>query len=253
MSRVVRRLARRFLGVSRVPTYYLPWLTRPGLDCVLVLSNVEARFKVGHNEGPFPVVVEQYDAAGVLVGTYRIVLETAIDIVEVPLTAVPDGYGFVVVTGAGLNSDLYVTLADGEAYTATHGRHEFIERYPAPARLLHGVIGTALTPAQRTFPAFHRDQYVYGGPDDRSLLLLLNLADITNRIRVTTTVDGREDVRLLPIPPRGAHLFDPATFDAGRHDRVRALHLSGNAWFNLYVVGTGRDALAGALSLMHVK
>jgi hypothetical protein len=54
---MIRVLARRVLGVERVPTYFLPWLTRPGLACSVLLSNVEARFKSGHNAGPFPVVV----------------------------------------------------------------------------------------------------------------------------------------------------------------------------------------------------
>ena len=252
MSRVVRRLARRLLGVSRVPTYYLPWLTRPGLECVLVLSNVEARFKVGHNEGPFPVTIVQHDAAGAVVGEYRTVLDTVTDVVEVPLTAVRNGHGLVTVAGDGLNSDLYVTLSDGATYTATHGRHEWIERYPPPARLLHATIAATLAPARQTFPAFRRDQYVYGGSGDRSLLLLLNLADIPNRIRVTTPGVGK-GARLLTVPPLGAHLFDPDTFGAGNGARVRAFHLTGNAWFNLYLVGTGRDALAGSLTLMHVK
>ena len=45
----LRKLAKRVLGVQRQPTYYLPWLTRPHLQCALVLSNVESRFKVGYN------------------------------------------------------------------------------------------------------------------------------------------------------------------------------------------------------------
>jgi hypothetical protein len=31
------------------------------------------------------------------------------------------------------------------------------------------------------------------------------------------------------------------------------LRLTGNAWFNLYLVGAGTRNLEGALSLMHVK
>jgi hypothetical protein len=34
---------------------------------------------------------------------------------------------------------------------------------------------------------------------------------------------------------------------------VDRLRLSGNAWFNLYLVGAGPRDLDGALSLMHVK
>ncbi|HET7875261.1 MAG TPA: hypothetical protein VFN71_07025 [Methylomirabilota bacterium] len=67
MANSLRALARRLLGVTRVPTYYLPWLTRPGLECTLVLHNVEARFKPGYNEGPFAVSVTQYDADSAVV------------------------------------------------------------------------------------------------------------------------------------------------------------------------------------------
>ena len=34
---------------------------------------------------------------------------------------------------------------------------------------------------------------------------------------------------------------------------VKHLHLEGNAWFNLYLIGAGPRDLAGPLSLMHVK
>ena len=47
MATSLRGLAQRLLGVRRTPTYYLPWLTRPGLECVLLLNNVEARLKAG--------------------------------------------------------------------------------------------------------------------------------------------------------------------------------------------------------------
>ena len=59
MHRALRTLARRLLGVRRTPAYYLPWITRPGLECALVLHNVEARFKPGWNEGPFELTAEQ--------------------------------------------------------------------------------------------------------------------------------------------------------------------------------------------------
>ena len=35
----------------RNSTYYLPWLTRPGLDCVVLLNNIESRFTSGR-DGP---------------------------------------------------------------------------------------------------------------------------------------------------------------------------------------------------------
>src|SRR6266403_1600322 len=61
MARHLRSLAREWLGVMRPRTYYLPWITRPGLECALVLSNVEARFKPEFSAGPFPATVVQYD------------------------------------------------------------------------------------------------------------------------------------------------------------------------------------------------
>ena len=43
----LRSLARRVLGVTRESTYYLPWLTRPGLECVVLVNNIESRFTSG--------------------------------------------------------------------------------------------------------------------------------------------------------------------------------------------------------------
>jgi hypothetical protein len=255
MANAARALARTLLGVTRVPTYYLPWLARPGLECALVLSNVEARFKVGYNEGPYPVVVRQYDADGALAGAHDLALRDATDVVELPLEAARGGCGIVTVAGERLHSDLYVTVSDGESYSATHGRGEWIERYPAAARLVHGVLGPALAMAGRTVPAFERDQYAYAGADSRSHLLFMNLSNITNRVRVVAT---RESVsagpQVLAIPPLGARLLDvTALVGASEETRVWRLHVTGNAWFNFYVVGAGPRDLAGPLSLMHVK
>jgi hypothetical protein len=53
----------------------------------------------------------------------------------------------------------------------------------------------------------------------------------------------------------GSFLFDIAQLGepgAGA-PAVEHLHLEGNAWFNLYLVGAGPRDLAGPLSLMHVK
>src|SRR5262245_55725986 len=128
MANGSRALARSLLGLTRVPTYYLPWLARPGLDCTLVLSNVEARFKVGWNHGPYPLAIRQHDADGAIVGRHDLALRDVTDIIELPLGGA-SGYGFVTVAGEHVYSDLYVTLSDGESYTATHGRGEWIERY----------------------------------------------------------------------------------------------------------------------------
>ena len=78
MAASLRALARRLLGVERTPTYYLPWLTVNGLECALILNNVEVRFKPGKNEGPFPATVVQHDADGTIVGTSEVsVIDTA--------------------------------------------------------------------------------------------------------------------------------------------------------------------------------
>jgi hypothetical protein len=129
-----RGIARRVLGVTRTPTYYLPWITRSGLRCVLILNNVESRFMRRQAGGPFPETVVQFDAGGNVVARYAAVVPAATDPLELPLDAVVEGYGFVTVDTTYLHSDLYVTLGDGDAYTATHGRHEFIETYPTWTR-----------------------------------------------------------------------------------------------------------------------
>lgn len=242
--------------MRRTPTYYLPWIIRPGLECVLLLNNVEARFKAGYNQGPFPLTVVQYDAAGRPMRRYDVQLADSTDAVELRLEAVPDGCGFVTVDGERIHSDLYVTLSDGAMYTATHGRGEFVETYPLWVRALWAIAGAALAAAGRTLPAFVRDQYVYAGPDNRSHLLLLNLSNVTNRIRVLASADATPlGARLLALPPMGAHLLDVAALaprpPAGT--AVWRLRLEGNAWFNLYLVGAGARDLAGPLSLMHVK
>jgi hypothetical protein len=265
----LRKLAKRVLGVQRQPTYYLPWLTRPHLQCALVLSNVESRFKVGYNRGSFPVSVVQYDGDGAVAGRHEVTLPDAVEAVELPLPPAPGGCGFVTVRGERINSDLYVTLSDGLAYTATHGRGEFIERYALRGRLLLAMIGGLLGLAGRAVPAFVRHQYAYVGPDSCSHLLVMNLSDVTNRVRVVASRDGRVlGARLLRLPPMGSTLLDIATLGAesGRSDsdsgpaaprgaatEVWRLRLEGAAWFNLYVVGAGARNLEGPLSLMHVK
>lgn len=255
MSGTLRALARRLVGVRRIPTYYLPWLARPGLECVLLLNNIQARFKTGYTEGPFRLVVSQYDADGSLVRRYDAVLAHNTDTVEVGLQPTRSGCGLVTVEGERLRSGLYVALLDGASYTATHGRGEFVERYPVWARAATRLLGGALALFGRTIPAFIRGQYVYAGEESRSHLLLMNLANVTNRIRVTLDGNGAGPVsRLVALPPMGSHLLDVShQASAGRGLAVRRVRLEGNAWFNLYVVGAGPRDLAGPLSLMHVK
>jgi hypothetical protein len=171
------------------------------------------------------------------------------------LTPTGLGYGLVMVVAPRIRSDLYVALLDGDAYTATHGRHEFVEHYPAWTRAILAVAGRLLAPLARTVPAFARDQYVYQGAASRSHVLLLNLSNVVNRIRVVARRDGtRVAARLLRIPPLGARLLDVGSLaPAAGPLTVEHLRLTGNAWFNLYLVGAGSRDLDGALSLMHVK
>ena len=255
MVRRLRSYARRLLGVVRVPTYYLPWLTRPGLECALLINNIESRFRPGHNQGPFEATVTQYDAAGRVAGRYEATLADSVEAREVPLAAAAMGHGFVTVAAERIHSDLYVTLSDGATYTATHGRQEFVEQYPAWTRAVMAALGATLALAGRTIPAFVRDQYVYQRPDSRSHLLLLNLSNVTNRLRVVVTRDATVAAsRLLALPPMGARLLDVSTLaPAAAGGSVDRLRIEGNAWFNLYLVGAGARDLAGPLSLMHVK
>ena len=247
-------LARALLGVRRERTYYLPWITRRGVDCTLLLSNVEARFKEGFTRGPFLATVTQYNARGKTVGRYEVSLHDPTDTVEVSFGDTP-GYGFATVASERINSDLYVTLSDGTSYTATHGRHEFVEHYPPWTAALLATSTALLALVGRTLPAFARDQYVYVGPDSRSHVLLMNLSNVTNRIRVVlTAADGAARRALLRVPPRGAHLLDVGRLtDPASVTTACRLRLEGNAWFNLYLVGAGARDLDGPLSLMHVK
>lgn len=256
MASALRVLARKALGVARTPTYYLPWLTRPGLDCVLLVNNIEARFKPEYNQGPFPSSVRQYDADGTLVRRYDVVLSSSTDTAEIRLQPTAAGIGFVTVDVSHIHSDLYTTLSDGQYYTATHGRHEFVETYPAWTRILLGALGRLLAISGRTVPAFRREQYVFVGVESRSHLLLMNLSNVVNRIRVVASEGGRPlGSRLLTVPAMGSCTLDVSTLGEPGVDapRVKHLHLEGSAWFNLYLVGAGPRDLEGPLSLMHVK
>jgi hypothetical protein len=227
-------------------------MIRPGLDCVIMLSALEARFKPGHNTGPFAVRVTQYAADGRRLAEHHARLERSTDIAEVTLAAPDAGWGFVTIGGDPIHSDLYVTLSDGAAYAATHGRQEFVERYPARSRAALTAVGSLLAWFGRTVPAFVRYQYAYVGAESRSDLLLLNLSNVVNRVRVVIVQAG-EVSALIRIPPMGSHLLDISRLAQPPVEgtRVVPLRLEGNAWFNLYVVG-GSDR-AAPRSLMHVK
>ncbi len=180
-----------FSGVERISTYYLPWVTRPGVDCVVLVNNIEARFKPEHNRGPFLSSVDQYDADGSLVRRSPVNLASCVDTAEIRMQPTRAGCGFATVDVSHIHSDLYVTLTHEDTYTATHGRHEFIERYPRRTRALMAVLGALLAQVGRTIPAFRRDQYVYVGTESRSHLLLMNLSNVTNRLRVVATAGPR--------------------------------------------------------------
>jgi hypothetical protein len=254
MTKRLRMLARALVGVRRERTYYLPWIVRPGLECTLLLSNVEARFKEGFTRGPFPATVIQYDERGRTVGRYDVSLRDPTDAVEVDLGDTP-GCGFAAVVSDRINSDLYVTLSDGASYTATHGRHEFVEHYPPWTAVVLAATTALLALVGRTLPAFARDQYVYVGPDSRSHVLVMNLSNVTNHVRVVLDgPDGATRRMLLRLPPRGTHLLDVARLaDPASVTTAWRLRLEGNAWFNVYLVGAGARDLDGPLSLMHVK
>src|SRR5262245_54127687 len=112
MTRLLRRVARALLGVERPPVYYLPWLVRPGIDCVLMLSNLEARFRSGHNAGPFAFRVTQYAADGRLLAEHHTCLKHSTDVAEVTLAASDTGWGFVTIGDDPVQPDRDVPLPE---------------------------------------------------------------------------------------------------------------------------------------------
>src|SRR5262249_54206956 len=152
-----------------------------------------------------PVSVCQYDADGALVHRYDATLADSTDAAEVRVEPTASGCGFVTVDVSRLKSDLYVTLSDGETYQASHGRGEFVETYPRGVRTLLALVGGALAVVGRTIPAFTRYQYVYQLPECRFHVLLMNLSNVTNRIRASARWAGtRTAARLFTVPPMGS-------------------------------------------------
>ena len=90
----LRNLAKRMQCVERRPTYHLPWLTWPHLQCALMLSNVESRFKIGYDRGSFPVSAIQYDARGAVAKRCAVTLPDAVEAVELPLEPAAGDCGF---------------------------------------------------------------------------------------------------------------------------------------------------------------
>src|SRR6185295_12397069 len=100
-------------------------------------------------------------------------------------------------------------LSDGRYYTSTHGRQEFVETYPVWTRALLAVLGRALALFGRTIAAFRREQYVFVGAESRSHVLLMNLSNVVNRIRLVASRDGRRRGRGRAPAPRGQRLVQP--------------------------------------------
>lgn len=65
--------------------------------------------------------------------------------------------------------DCVVLVNNIESRLATHGRHQFVETYPAWTRILLGTLGRLLALAGRTVPAFRREQYVFAPAEAPSL------------------------------------------------------------------------------------
>lgn len=194
----LRQLARRLLGVRRVPTYYVPWVRREGLR----------------------VSVWRRDEPGSLL---------TLD----PSAFTASEHGFLEIKNPA--ADVMVAVSNGDGYTATHGRNEFIEYYPWWVRAGWSVAWRVLRLLAVTVPAFTRDHMIAG--DQR--LLVLNLSNLVNLIRV----DDRWDAHLYPVPAMGSAIIPcPALLDS--------MKLTGNAWFNFYVMTESPD---GAVALQHVK
>lgn len=142
----LRSLARWLLGVRRVPTYYVPWITRPGLTCEYRAMNETRRFL---SRGP------SWDTgSAVFYGLHK-----------------TGDVGIALIEFQGAPTDVLVTLTHADGSTTTHGRGEFIEHYPWYARWLLALAG---------HPAlFRKTQYMYPG----MALLLLNLSNVPNRIQ----------------------------------------------------------------------
>src|SRR6266850_6181275 len=97
MLKRLRTWTRGLVGVRRDPTYYLPWLTRPGLDCLVLINNIESRFTSGRDGRGLDATVTQLDAEGQVVAIQHATLADSTDAREVPLRPAPPGYGFVTV------------------------------------------------------------------------------------------------------------------------------------------------------------
>jgi len=165
----------------------------------------------------------------------------------------------VVLVGAFFSAGVFFVLV---FWVASVLNISFNARDENTVFIVSWMIGGLLGLAGRAIPAFVRHQYAYVGPDSRSHLLVMNLSNVTNRVRVVASREGRVlGARLLRLPPMGSTLLDIGTFGSAPDSsapgsagtEVWRLRLEGAAWFNLYIVGAGARNLEGPLSLMHVK
>ncbi len=79
-----------------------------------------------------------------MVGVQRTALTDSIDAREVRVVASAAGHGVVIVEAPRIRSDPDATLVESDACTATHGRHEFVERDPTTTRAGLAVAGALL-------------------------------------------------------------------------------------------------------------
>ena len=164
----------------------------PGLDCVVLLNNIESRFTSGREGRGLDAMVTQLDSEGR---------------VSQPATrhAVRQHRRARGAAGAGRRR---LWLRDGgrapDQVRPLRGarRRRDVHRDARPAvsssstirpwtRAILAVAGALLAPLGHTVPAFARDQYVYHGADSRSHLLVLNLSNVVNRVRVVARARRR--------------------------------------------------------------
>lgn len=173
----LRALARRLLGVRRVPTYYVPWITRPGLSCKLYPRE---------GDWPNPPVYWHSDGQASLI------------------PGRPDDHGFATIEG--MTTDGMVALSDGNGYTATHGRGETVDEYPRRVRAVWAVAWRVLAWLGETIPAFTREHRALHDQQ----LLLLNPSNLVNLVRVE---DGY-GAALYRVPPMGSVIVPCPVFSS---------------------------------------
>ena len=253
----LRSLARRVLGVTRESTYYLPWLTRPGLECVVLVNNIESRFTSGRAPPP-PAWTRRSPSttpSGGVVGVYTTALTDSADAREVRADAdggrprLRDGADAAGSTPTSTwrwstaRATARRTAGRSSSSTIRRGRGR---RWRSPAALLAaaGAHRAALRarPVRLSRP---------GQPLARA-----HLQPVERRQPHPRGRHPRRRARPGPGCCGCRRWVRPCSTSArwGRRPSrlvVERLRLTGNAWFNLYLVGAGaarprRRALADA-------